>query len=179
MNNLSLYIKAHFFNSSISAVKLAERDPSDKKIKFAEALLKVKNTPSELNFNKTTVYNGYEVTKSEKYESLSDRIFNLKENNEFLAQINSGNIKKVVAPEVQSMMIHQALNERIKDVYKGGSSEVRNVRAIINSISQDVIKSKSWDEVDKFNVLSKQLHNMMDENLDIGEIFQQVNNFKN
>ncbi|CNF40712.1 hypothetical protein [Yersinia kristensenii] len=177
MNNLSLHIKANFFNSSVSAVKLAEINNSDKNIKFAESLLKIKNTTTEFKLNKTTIYNGSEIKKSEKYSFLTERISVLKESKFFLTNINNGNYRKVVSPQVHSMMIHQRLNQRIAVDYKG-MGEVRNVRATINSISQDVIKSNSWDVVDKFESFSRDIDKMMEKKVDISEIEKRTLDFK-
>lgn len=70
---LSLYLKAHFLNSSSSAVKLAERTKSEKHIAFAKKLLSVKQGFNEINIKNNSGDANYQMTKS-KYIKLSQRI---------------------------------------------------------------------------------------------------------
>ncbi|CRY53368.1 Protein tyrosine phosphatase [Yersinia intermedia] len=73
-----LYLKSHIFKSTESAVKLAEISHSEKNIKFADNLLKVKESIPDIKLNKMSMYNGEQIKKSEKYADLSQRIKSVK-----------------------------------------------------------------------------------------------------
>ncbi|WP_145513976.1 protein-tyrosine phosphatase family protein [Yersinia massiliensis] len=73
-----LYLKSHVFKSTESAVKLAEISHSEKNIKFADNLLKVKESIPDVKLNKMSMYNGEQIKKSEKYADLSQRIKSVK-----------------------------------------------------------------------------------------------------
>lgn len=73
-----LYLKSHIFKSTESAVKLAEISHSEKNIKFADNLLKVKESIPDVKLNKMSMYNGQQIKKSEKYADLSQRIKSVK-----------------------------------------------------------------------------------------------------
>lgn len=70
MSNLYLYTKAHFCNSSTAAVKLAEKNPSDKNINFAKKLLSVKNAAADISLTKLSTSGDRGQLRTDKYHSL-------------------------------------------------------------------------------------------------------------
>ncbi|CNI43130.1 tyrosine phosphatase [Yersinia massiliensis] len=70
-----LYLKSHIFKSTESAVKLAEISHSEKNIKFADKLLKVKESLYDIKLNKMSMCNDGQM---KKYADLSQRIESVK-----------------------------------------------------------------------------------------------------
>jgi len=121
------------------------------------------------------------MTKLRKYNSLKEALSGVKEKHVLIEQINTGDIKKVVSPQIHSMVLHQSLNQRIVKEYSSaerGSSAVRRLRAHINEISQEIINSNDWKVVDKFQAFSSELVKMMDENANISEVEEKILIFK-
>lgn len=69
-----LYLKAHLFKSTQSAVSLAEKSLTPKNIVFAKRLLETKNNQEDLKLNKQVIYNNVEMKHSEKYAQLFSRV---------------------------------------------------------------------------------------------------------
>ncbi|MFU9137551.1 protein-tyrosine phosphatase family protein [Erwinia tasmaniensis] len=73
VNTPMLYIKAHLFKSTLSAVRLAEENKSPENVCFAKRLLEVKNRPDNLKLNKSVSYNNMVMKCSAKYADLLSR----------------------------------------------------------------------------------------------------------
>lgn len=72
-SSLALYLKSHLFNSSASAVRLAEKKPTADNIVFAQRLLRLKNSVNNPRLSQVINYHNREMKRSEKYEKLASR----------------------------------------------------------------------------------------------------------
>lgn len=77
MSNISLYFKSHIMHSSSAAIELAEINPSDKNLKFAEKLLAIKMADIDTDLREE--YIGYRkfMEKTNKYTELHGKLNNI------------------------------------------------------------------------------------------------------
>lgn len=69
-----LYLKAHIFKSTHSAVKLAEKNKFSRDINFATDLLQIKNSSKKIKLDRVVNYDGNKIKYSEKYGALLERV---------------------------------------------------------------------------------------------------------
>lgn len=92
-SNPVLYLKSHIFNSTVSAAKLAEKNPTTDNILFAQRLIGSKNSPNNPKLSEKVIYNIREMARSEKYKELFLRVNanDFKQLNQYSAELETKN----------------------------------------------------------------------------------------
>ncbi|MBG2875632.1 pentapeptide repeat-containing protein [Proteus alimentorum] len=93
MSNIYLYLKAHVMRSSVAAVDLANRNPSLSNIHFAEKILKIKSTNTQLKLEKCSDNKFFRQEELIKYKLLSDKINEIRNDCTDKNELTNGNIK--------------------------------------------------------------------------------------
>lgn len=94
MNNISLYLKARFFNSATAAVSLAKNKPSPKNINFAKKILNAKQAAADVLLQQSTGCRSFHQAKIEKYSLLAKTIASV--SNEEFSNASASTVKESI-----------------------------------------------------------------------------------
>lgn len=181
-STLLLSFRARFADSLTSAVRLADKTKSPKHIAFAETLLRIKRAAPDTHLESLTRFKAYPYSYSrshqqrireDKYQQLGNALDRVKEIRKFLDGV-SPTEKATPAPEVR---LRREVNQHLTRFY-GDSPGIYATKAAIYAISQHVDQKKQTVNLENFTRLTTDIHTMIDAEKPLGEITNQIIDFK-
>ncbi|WP_273801701.1 pentapeptide repeat-containing protein [Proteus vulgaris] len=152
MNAMLLYFKSHLFRSTVSAVDLAAKKPTESNLSFAEKLLAIKMRSVKLNLNNNDKDCFSYKKKWDGYEMLSQRLNSIKIINKCKNKFNQGS-NPLIKSECEKLRKDVERIESHND-YKNINFDSNNL-SNINFKNRDLSNAKfclSQEQFDRKNI---------------------------